>query len=349
MKSMMRSGLLVAGISVALSSGVQASSFGSASNYNIFVFGNDTQSGSDVTGRLAVGGTLNPGFAVGTNSYGGADIIDINSGIYSLVVGGNTTFSNNSINGSVFVGGNAAFSGSTLTKDLNVDGSLSITNMTQPTGNITYGTTYFQSGTGTQKATQGTTAAPFSFSSAQTSLQSYSTFLAARPNTTTAVNSFNTITITAQSGLNVVTLSASDLSNNVGIVINGPADATVLINVAGTSDSFSSSGSTLNNGITSKSVLYNFASAANLTDLNAGVNGSILAPYAAFAFTGGNVNGQIIANSISGGGEAHNFLFTGTLPNATLTATPEPSTWMSLAGGGMLLVGIARRRRTRKV
>jgi choice-of-anchor A domain-containing protein len=89
-------------------------------------------------------------------------------------------------------------------------------------------------------------------------------------------------------------------------------------------------------------ILYNFFEAASLTISGIEVHGSILAPWADTKFFNGHIDGNLIAMSLFGTGEAHDDLFNGTLPN---TPVPEPETLILLGSG---LMGIAALRRRMK-
>lgn len=85
-------------------------------------------------------------------------------------------------------------------------------------------------------------------------------------------------------------------------------------------------------------VIFNFFDATSVAVGN--WQSSILAPGAAVSILNGNVQGFVYANSFAGGGELHNFDFTGVLPSVV----PEPGTFamFGLALSGLLTV---RRRR----
>lgn len=87
-------------------------------------------------------------------------------------------------------------------------------------------------------------------------------------------------------------------------------------------------------------VLFNFYTATSLAISGISVKGSILAPNAAVTFGNGNVEGNLIARELTGSGEAHNFLFSGSLPEISI---PEPSV-LALAGASLVLAGTRRRR-----
>ena len=74
-------------------------SLGPAGDFNIFVFGDDTQGNSDTEGRVAVGGNayFNNSWTVGSKE---------SKGTTSLIVGGNLKNSFTTLNGGILVNGN---------------------------------------------------------------------------------------------------------------------------------------------------------------------------------------------------------------------------------------------------
>ncbi len=80
--------------------------------------------------------------------------------------------------------------------------------------------------------------------------------------------------------LNVFNISGTNLANARNVTITAPAGSTVLINVAGTSDTLHNAG-VLVNGTSRQKVLFNFASATSLSVSSSAVPGSVLAPRAA--------------------------------------------------------------------
>jgi choice-of-anchor A domain-containing protein len=114
--------------------------------------------------------------------------------------------------------------------------------------------------------------------------------------------------------------SAADpkyLNTSYGFQVNSTySDATIVINVPGTSDS--TPNNWLFSGISAQHVLLNFSSAASLT-LSSYVAASVLAPNASVnAPAPGHLDGTFIAGSFSSGQYQFNSApFTGTLPDFT--------------------------------
>jgi choice-of-anchor A domain-containing protein len=124
----------------------------------------------------------------------------------------------------------------------------------------------------------------------------------------------NQYTLTGSNpGLNVFNISGANLARTTRLTINAPAGSTVLVNVDGSSVSLQNFGITVN-GTMREKVLYNFTQATSLSINGLGLDGSLLAPRAALNFAAGQINGNVIVASFSGGGTINVRLFTGCLP-----------------------------------
>lgn len=312
-------------------------SLGAATGYNALVFSDFTEYYTDSEGRLAVGGNFAPtggaGFTIASLHSGDA------AGVYDLVVGGNFTNTYASMGGGdVFVGGNMTWAGPTLPHNAYINGNFSNPAYGGSTGGTIYYAGSYSSNTALAHSKVATpTAAPLDFLSAKTSLQSLSVSLASQVATAAVLNNgYGTYTLTGASSTTNVFNMTDTTYNGKTINISAPAGSTVIVNVAGTSDSFS--GGSINiSGIDSHSVIFNFNSATTLAIGSIAFNGTILAPNANVTGTYGQLNGQLIANSLAGTTELHDVLFTGTLPTSTTNAqivssTPEPSTWLLFLG-----------------
>lgn len=277
---------------------------------NVFVFGDMSESNVDSEGRVAVGGN-----ATLTN-YGVGSAFQSNpsSAGDTLVVGGDLSY-----NGGEVHYGNVVYGG-TLT------GSASA-----PNGTVTQGSV-------------------IDFTAAETELTNHSAHWSGLDATGTTVNNFGGIQlIGVDPEINIFTLAGIDLNGAWGVTIDAPSGSTVLVNVSGLTNDFDNMGinfQDLNNdstGITDKQhVLFNFYESTSLSISGISVQGSVLAPSAAVTFGNGNIEGNLIANSLTGSGEAHNDLFSGTLPD--IEAIPEPNAGFFAAIGGFLWLALLRRR-----
>ncbi len=301
--------------SIGLSTAVHASILGVAADFNGFVFGNLSSAGADTEGRLAVGGNFTASsYAVGSGGVGPA-LPNSHGTRNDLIVGGTM----NAIGGWQVFYGNAVY-GTSLTAA-----------PTTPNGSTFQGT-------------------PIDFAAAQADLTAKSQYWSTlSTNASVVYDGYSTLTLTAtNAGLNVFNVSEAiwEATSNKHIVNPFP-NATLLINVAGVN--VTQAGGLSYNGTQTPSaahsgVLFNYAEALTLQSNHIGILGSVLAPFADLTLNGGGINGNGIANNVlqQNGGEFHNFVFTGDLPN--VISTPEPS---SAVIAGALCVGgalVGRRR-----
>jgi choice-of-anchor A domain-containing protein len=137
--------------------------------------------------------------------------------------------------------------------------------------------------------------------------------------------------------------------------INYKAGQTVIIDVTGTTAAATTLGSTNytingsyptnNESSAASNILFNFGLRTSVT-LNGALYGSILAPNATVTGAGLIVDGEILANNVTGVGETHaDSIFTGNVPQTT--ATPEPSTFAML-GAALVGLSVLSRRRAMK-
>lgn len=285
----------------------KAASLSLADPYNVFIFGDMTESNVDSEGRVAVGGNANlTHFGIGSGFRNRPQEAGT-----ALVVGGNLTY-----NGGEVHYGSVLYAGS-LTGSVNT-----------PNG----------------KTSQGRL---IDFVGARNTLLTASQYWAGLPATGQTIDYYGGVRlIGTDSQLNVFNLSGSLLSRAWGLTIDVPAGSTVLVNIDGDANRFANLGisfSDLNGdgkGVTDKQkVLYNFYEATSLTISGISVQGSLLAPNAAVDFGNGNIEGNLIAQSLKGSGEAHQYLFNGNLPE--VLTVPEPS----VAGILVLAILLAARRR----
>jgi choice-of-anchor A domain-containing protein len=273
----------------------QAGSLGVAGNYNEFIFSDSTRSNVSTQGQVAVGGnaTFN-NFTIGTA------ITNLNIyGTDTLIVGGALSGSQANLNGY----GNAKY------------GSRSINKIS-----------YNGGGTGSVGSD------PSFFSDAESYLKRESIYLAGLDANGTTTTAWGGITLTGTDAtLDVFNLSGAALSKANSLRIDAPSTATIVVNIDGDSDSMKNFGFTLMPGVDASNILYNFSTATSLSLSGINIQGSVLAPFAAVNFGNGQLNGNLIAYSLTGSGTTLNHRFAGNLP--TLIQTPEPS---SMA---MVLIG----------
>src|SRR5262245_7055737 len=240
---------------------------GVAANFNAFVFSSYTASSTDTGGRLAVGGD-----ATLTNYSIGSALPNSHGTRDDLIVGGNLSYTN----GQVF------------------------------TGNAIYGGTASFSAVGLPGGTalQGNR---IDFGAAATALAAESAYWSSLAANATTADHFGSLALTGSDpNLNVFTVSGAVLSSANGLTIAGPAGSTVLVNVSGTSDRLENMGMSVA-GTDRQHVLFNFYEATSLQVAGISVQGSVLAPGADVRFDNGNLEGTLVARSLSGGGEFHLF------------------------------------------
>ena len=269
--------------------------------YNLFTTGNVNESNSDFEGRAAIGGNA---------TFSSFSINSKNAGPDALVVGGNLNFSNGQINGNVYVGGTASISNSGLN-----------------------GGTLFNPSN------------PLNFSALGSQLSSDSQLLANLTANGTAYfdNSLGREVLNStNSSLAVFNITTADLqkANNQGLNFLVNPNATVVVNISGTSASLANF-QTFLNGASAGNILYNFTNATSLIDSSASIEGTVIAPLAAVNLANMHINGGLYTSSLTGNGELHNVPFTGTI------AVPEPTS-MALSLIGLGTIGVVLYRKNRR-
>jgi len=192
---------------------------GQASSFDVFVFGNFTESGTDSQGAIAVGGNFAP---ANNGGFSIASQLSDPAGVYDLVVGGNFTNNGYSMGGGdAFVGGNMTWTDPSLPHNAYVDGNFTNTaNGGTVGGKVYYGGASCTSGDPISCKSVAAPANPIDFVGAQSNLDSVSTNLAAQTaNGKTSFDGYSTYTLTGTSStLNVFNLTNStDNGNTINI------------------------------------------------------------------------------------------------------------------------------------
>jgi choice-of-anchor A domain-containing protein/uncharacterized repeat protein (TIGR01451 family) len=262
---------------------------GVAGAFNVFVLGQVTQSYTDSEGRVAAGGDVR------LTSYGiGAALPNSAGQRDDLIVGGRLTYDQGQVlNGNIVYGSTAV-----------------LTNVGLPNGT----------------ARQG---APVDFAAAQTQLDALSAAYAELAANGTATDTYGTIFLAgADPTLDVFSLPAGELATANGLNITAPAGAGVLVNVPGTAAQMQYFGMTVS-GTDRQHVLFNFPDAMSLTMAGISVQGSVLAPGADVTFSNGNLEGTLVASTLTGSGEFHSFPTQAQIPVPAQTPPPDVTITMS--------------------
>ena len=250
---------------------------GAAAGYNLFALNDVKQPSSDTQGKVAVGHNAHFGaYSVGDQLPNSNGTEDV------LIVGNDLTFTSGAVYGGNVVYGNT-------------------TNLPQSSVSISNGTLRHDS--------------PVDFASAQTYLQNLSAQLSSYTVNGTSNMQWGGLTLSGSDPyLNVFAIHGSDLSSANSVTVNVPNGAVVLVNVDGTSVSWS--GGLTVNGTAITNVLYNFYEATTLTIQGIDIRGSVFAPLATVNFGSGLISGQLICNNLTGAGQLNLHLFSGNIPLA---------------------------------
>ncbi len=272
-------------------------------NFNALIFGDFTARGGDTEGRLAVAGTasLSPGYSVGLTVMGKV-IPPVNGTADMLIVGGDLYEPDNYAD----INGNVVYGGTRTGPDKHM-GSNTIRKVVPVTldanGNVP------DDGSG----------APFAYIHQQLCLAS--AMIAAMDDRGVVEKELDKTDhkihfVGNDAVLNVFNVEASDWSGNwLDILINTPADSTVVFNIHG-SPVMLSNGAMRLTGAQNDRILFNYADATNIVTSGFTHEGAVLAPLAGGSFSGGAFEGfGFFGGSVSttNGFEFHHFPFRGNL------------------------------------
>ena len=136
-------------------------------------------------------------------------------------------------------------------------------------------------------------------------MEAFSSVTSHKAATATVSESYGELRIDAVSGMNVVEIDGQDLDDAWGVTIDGPADASVYINVPDTTVAFDSLVWNYTGGVSGENALLNLYAATEL-DLSGGDHWiNILAPLAVVNFSSGLVTGNLVALELYGCGQVN--------------------------------------------
>jgi choice-of-anchor A domain-containing protein len=235
-------------------------------DYNLFVL-EDYTLGTDVEGKVAAGGNISlNNFSVGLR-------VPNSSTAHTLVAGGDLTLTNGGVWGDAWFGGSYSTDGTVVF----------------PRGNT---------------ASQGT---PIDFSARGAELRALSAQLGGlTANGTTTLEPWGGVMLRGTDpSVNVFQVNASAFSGATLLSIDAPAGSRVVINITGSSATFTGFGHSFSGGIDQHGVLFNFVDATAINAHGYGFWGTVLAPYADVTFSNGSFDGGIYARSMTGNAEGH--------------------------------------------
>ena len=239
----------------------------------------------------------------------------------SVEAGGDVELGFLDISGNIASGGDVSnFGGGTVGGDVVASGSVSLTQQMTVYGDKTSGAPY---------SPRVDHAAMSEF------FRTSSDAIGALSETTSATDSWGMLSISAESGENVVSLDGTVLRRAWGLSITGPEDAVVYINIPNETVSLNWTGWEYRGGISAGDVLLNMPNAARLT-LSSANAVNILAPNAETYFGAGLIEGVLVVGDLQGGGQVN-------IGGFNHTPVPEPSAIVLLSG--LATAGLTRRRR----
>lgn len=245
-------------------------------DFNSVIYGT-ASTGSDIEGAAVVGGNFS-GATINSNPSG-----TLPAGFSALTVFGST--GGNAIN---INNGGHAYVGGTKGASINFNGG------------------------GGYIAAPNATISTFS-----TPLNALSLSLSRLAATGTLPTSGNNEVITATPGANgiaVIDLTAAQLAAIPSFSINLNGASSLILNVSGSSDTFSANDESGTTG--AGNIIWNFYNATGTVAINSQIGGTVLATNAAVT-NNNQIDGFLAANSLTAQGEIHDIPFVGVLPGTT--------------------------------
>jgi choice-of-anchor A domain-containing protein/uncharacterized repeat protein (TIGR01451 family) len=165
-----------------------------------------------------------------------------------------------------------------------------------------------------------TSAPPNTIADFESSLNALALALSALSPTSTLPTTGNNEVIKATPGANgiaVFDITSAQLAAIPSFTINLNGASTVVFNVSGSSDTFSANDESGTNG--AGNIIWNFYNATTV-NLTTAIGGTVLATGATVS-NANQIDGALVANSLTGSGELHDIPFCGTLPSSCTTVT----------------------------
>lgn len=299
-----------------------ATILGPADDYNVFVKQNFVGQNSDVEGRIAVGGEMHV-----LNYSVGAALAnpDGYSSDFSIVAGERVNFFNGTVaNGGIFSDNVVKIGGYTVQGDVIANGSFENLGGTV-LGDVEVGTAQIS---------------PVDFNAAFDYFYDLSADLSQKQANGIVDYDNGKITLTGNQALNVFHVDGTLLKDAHTLDFN-VGTGTTLINVSGDISALQSMGILDADAIADK-ILFNFYEAESLNLANIGGRGSILAPFANVTTGSMHMNGSLIANSFTGGGQMNWAPFTGDIPSTEVAA---PVSWPLVTLGFAALTLLRQRKK----
>lgn len=303
--------------------------------YNVFTSGDINVKWSDSEGKVAGGGNVTiEAYGIGSKSAPSK---------YSLVGGGNVTFTNGTVyNGGIYAGGNLTV------KNADVRGAIGVEkNLSQSNGgkyqSFTVGGNVSVNSANRKLVTKGDPGnSPVDFASAKNTLDALSDDLASYNQNGTILNNYGQLRFSGKNETNIFNITADQLKSANGLYFDIGSNVAI-INVSGSTASLANLGFF---NATAENILFNFYEATAVGISSVGVQGSILATDAAITFNYGNVDGQVIGSVVKGTGEFHQKYFNTNAklpPKKPPVNVPEPSI-VGMMLTGLLSLGLIRKR-----